>query len=127
LRIWDLDPDCLCRRHLLGEHRELHAVWTILTEDRRGYRRHPETLRWEGKLAALYRRHEALVAEMARRGYRHASPLDHALATGAAVQDVYVDSPARQRELLREKGCECAVEQVPGQAESASRGRSRLG
>jgi hypothetical protein len=47
---------------------------------------------------------------MARRGYRHASPLDPALATGAAVQDVYVDAPARQRELLRAKGCGCLVE-----------------
>ena len=76
MRIWDLEPACLCRSHLLGEHRELHAVWAILTQDKRGYRHHPETRRWEGKLAALYRRHEALVAEMTRRGYRHASPLD---------------------------------------------------
>jgi hypothetical protein len=117
VRIWDLDPACLCRGHLLGEHRELHAVWAILTEGKRGYRNHPETRRWEGKLAALYRRHEALVAEMGRRGWRHASPLDPALATGAAVQDVYVDPPAGQRELLRAKGCGCRVGQtgqVPG-------------
>jgi Pyrimidine dimer DNA glycosylase len=127
VRIWDLDPVCLCRPHLLGEHRELHAVWTILTEDRRGYRHHPETLRWEGKLAALYLRHEALVVEMARRGYRHASPLDGVLATGAAVQDDYVDSPARQRELLRAKGCECAVGQVADEAQSARGNRPDSG
>ena len=109
MRIWDVDPALLCRNHLLGEHRELHAVWAILTERKRGYRSHPETRRWEGRLAALYRRHEALVAEMRRRGYRHASPLDPALATGATVQDVFVDPPARQMELLRARRCGCRV------------------
>src|SRR6516225_12082778 len=61
MRIWDVDPALLCRQHLLGEHRELHAVWTILTTDSAGYRRHPETLRWEGRLGALARRHDRLV------------------------------------------------------------------
>lgn len=27
MRIWDLSPKRLCRNHLLGEHRELHAIW----------------------------------------------------------------------------------------------------
>lgn len=76
MRIWDVPPGELDRAALLGEHRELHAIWTILVEDRHGYRRHPEVLRWQGRLGALYARHEAEVAEMHRRGYRHASPLD---------------------------------------------------
>jgi Pyrimidine dimer DNA glycosylase len=109
MRVWDLDPSLLCRRHLLGEHREIHAVWAILTQDRRGYRHHPEVRRWEGRLAALRARHETDAAEMARRGYRHASPLDAALATGEKVQTGYVDPPERQRELLRAKGCGCRV------------------
>jgi hypothetical protein len=109
MRIWDLPPERLCRAHLLGEHRELHAVWSVLTGDKAGYRRHPETLRWEGRLAALYERHTALVDEMRERGYRHSSPLDVRLATGAAVQDRYVDPPATQIEILRAKGCACAV------------------
>lgn len=109
MRIWDLPPERLCRQHLLGEHRELHALWTILTAGKAGYARHPETLRWRGKLAALYARHEAQVAEMQRRGFRHGSPLDPLLATGEAVQDEYVDPVERQEELLRAKGCDCAV------------------
>ena len=107
MRIWDIPPAQLCRAHLLGEHRELHGLWNILTQDKRGYRMHPETRRWEGKLAALYHRHEALVAEMHARGYGHHTPLDPALATGSAIQDVFVDDVAAQRRLLREKGCEC--------------------
>lgn|GEM_PF-502121 len=76
MRIWDVPPGELDRQALLAEHRELHAVWTILADGRKGYRRHPEVVRWQGRLGALYRRHETLVAEMVRRGYRHASPLD---------------------------------------------------
>ena len=60
MRIWDVAPGVLCRRHLLGEHRELHGLWNILTQDKRGYRRHPETVRREGELAALFGRHELL-------------------------------------------------------------------
>jgi hypothetical protein len=107
VRIWDLDPGALCDRHLLGEHRELHAIWTVLTTGRRGYARHPETLRWRGRLAALYARHEAEVAEMAHRGFRHASPLDPAFATGAAEQTEVVDSLEAQRRRLATRGCGC--------------------
>jgi hypothetical protein len=109
MRIWDIEPSLLCRQHLLGEHRELHAVWTILTQGKQGYVNHPETLRWRGRLAALYRRHESLVGEMTLRGYRHATPLDGSLAQGLEVQDQYVDSPEQQAALLRAKGCDCRV------------------
>lgn len=107
MRIWDLDPGALCDRHLLGEHRELHAIWTVLTTGRRGYAHHPETLRWRGRLAALYARHEVEVAEMTRRGFRHASPLDARLATGAAEQTERVDSLEAQRRRLATRGCGC--------------------
>lgn len=109
MRIWDLPPALLCRQHLLGEHRELHALWRILTEDRKGYAHHPETRRWRGKLAALYQRHEALAAEMLRCGYRHASPLDRLLAVGDETQTEFVDAPEEQRAILQRKGCPCRV------------------
>ena len=111
MRIWDLDPANLCRQHLLGEHRELHAIWSILTNGRQGYRRHPEVIRWDGALRALFRRHTLQVMEMQRRGYRHASPLDRRLATGARKPRGYVDAPDRQREILISKGCACRLQQ----------------
>ena len=107
MRIWDLPASQLCRVHLLGEHRELHAIWTILTQNRSGYRNHPETKRWVGKLAALYERHNQLVAEMQRRGYAHHSNLDQSLAGGQSVQTELVDSLDRQCELLQAKPCDC--------------------
>jgi hypothetical protein len=109
MRIWDIEPERLCRQHLLGEHRELHGLWVILAEGKQGYARHPETRRWQGKLKALYRRHEQLVAEMGRRGYRHQTPLPAAQATGLGVQEEYKDAPAKQVEILKRKGCGCRV------------------
>lgn len=107
VRVWDVEPALLCRQHLLGEHRELHGLWNILVLGHRGYSMHPETRRWEGKLAALFNRHEQLVVEMHQRGYRHASPLDAALATGSDAQDVLITPLAEQLELLRTKPCPC--------------------
>ena len=109
MRIWDIPTEKLCRQHLLGEHRELHAIWSILTEEKTGYANHPETKRWRGRLKALYMRHDALVTEMGRRGYRHCSPLPEALATGSAVQDQYIHSYDEQIQILRDKGCGCTL------------------
>jgi hypothetical protein len=105
VRIWDISANLLCRNHLLGEHRELHAIWSVLTNRKKGYSRHPEVLRWEGKLKALYLRHESLVSEMTVRGYIHKSPLDIKLADGASRQDSFVDSYDEQIRNLRSKKC----------------------
>jgi hypothetical protein len=109
MRVWDIHPQHLCRKHLLGEHRELHGLWNILTKHGGigGYSQHPETKRWVGKLRALYNRHEALVAEFAVRGYKHHSPLDESLATGSDSQDVFIDTLEGQEKLLKDKPCEC--------------------
>jgi len=109
MRVWDVHPKLLCRKHLLAEHRELHGLWNILTKHKAkgGYSRHPETLRWVGKTKALYARHEALVREFTVRGYQHHSPLEKRLAGGRAKQNVFINTIAEQKVLLRNKPCEC--------------------
>ena len=109
MRVWDIAPRKLCRNHLLGEHRELHAIWSVIVNDKKGYAQHPETLRWKGRLKALYGQHEALVVEMSHRGYRHRSPLAKREATGSEKQSVYVDKPRAQIVILRNKRCQCDV------------------
>jgi predicted patatin/cPLA2 family phospholipase len=109
MRIWDIPPEKLCRNHLLGEHRELHAIWSILTKGKKGYANHPETKRWRKRLKALYLRHEDLVKEMIHRGYRHQSQLDLRLATGEGKQTEYVDRPESQMNILKKKKCGCQV------------------
>lgn len=122
MRIWDIHPKHLCRKHLLAEHRELHGLWNILTMHVRkgpsyaeasrgvGYSRHPETLRWVGKTKALYLRHGALVEEFARRGYHHRSPLDQRLARGKDRQDSLINTIAEQKDILCAKPCECFID-----------------
>jgi hypothetical protein len=109
MRIWDIPPEKLCRNHLFGEHRELHAIWSILTNGKKGYAHHPETVRWMGKQKALYLRHEELVKEMVQRRYCHHSPLEKQFAIGFDQQDVFVDSHEEQVRLLRQKKCRCTV------------------
>lgn len=113
MRIWDVPPSILCRQHLLGEHRELHGLWNVLTQGKSGYRAHPETKRWVGRLAALYNRHEAQVAEMHRRGYRHNTPLDESLADGLEEQNILIDSLEEQVRMLSEKHCPCLIAPWP--------------
>src|SRR5690348_6846591 len=96
MRVWDISPKRLCRNHLLGEHRELHAIWSVLVNGKKGYARHPETLRWRGKLKALYSRHDALVREMTVRGYTHQSPLSKRWRAAAAFNAYWWRPDARR-------------------------------
>ena len=111
MRVWDIQPKYLCKKHLLGEHRELHGLWNILTKHKGkgGYSKHPETLRWVGKLNALYIRHEELAKEMKARDYQHRSPLDQKLANGRRKQNVFINTIKEQKEILKNKKCKCLV------------------
>ena len=72
MRMWMISPSLLCRKHLLGEHLEIHMVNGSLKRGRSiaGF--------LEKKLlepAALAYRHRELVREMLKRGYKHDSLL----------------------------------------------------
>ena len=109
MRIWDVPVAELCRKHLLGEHRELHGLWNILVHGKTGYSRHPETLRWGGKLGALRLRHEEQALEMRRRGWNHKSPLPAPPVGHSILQYSLVDTVEDQVEFLRAKDCPCFV------------------
>ncbi|MEX0789231.1 MAG: DUF1722 domain-containing protein [Actinomycetota bacterium] len=101
MRIWDLSPGYLNRGSLLGEHRELHGLHSILVNNKKGYSAHPETLRWIGALGGLVERHNQLVAEMALRGYVDRTPL---VAVEEPVWPAeFVDPPGDQITILRTK------------------------
>ncbi|HEY6202552.1 MAG TPA: pyrimidine dimer DNA glycosylase/endonuclease V [Candidatus Limnocylindria bacterium] len=105
MRIWDVAPQTLCRSHLLGEHREGHAVFAVIARGSAGYREHPETKRWVGKLPALATRHQRVVDEMRRRGYRHASPMR--AWRGSRIQRARLLSLDAQSARLAAKPCQC--------------------
>ena len=102
MRIWDIHPGYLNRSSLLGEHRELHGIVSIVRNNKKGYAKHPETLRWVGHGWALSQRHKLLVAEMNLRGYVDKSPVR--LRSNRGVwPDNEIDPPGRQINLLKEK------------------------
>lgn len=94
MRMWRVHPAWLCRRHLLGAHVETHmAVGSILRN------KHLGRFISDGLIetAAILHEHDALAAEMRRRGYRHASPMQYLDTLGLGQ----VDSAANRRELIR--------------------------
>ncbi|MDH3349197.1 MAG: DUF1722 domain-containing protein [Desulfobulbaceae bacterium] len=102
MRIWDIDVGFLNAKSLLGEHRELHGIYSIITKGKTGYSRHPETLRWVSRLSGLAMRHEFIVAEMTLRGFKHHSPLEEDKSS-VSWPDLFIDHPADQYRLLQNK------------------------
>ena len=107
MRVWDVSPRVLCRAHLLGEHREIHAVHAVIVRGSEGYSRHSETRRWVGKLPALAIRHARVADEMRSRGYRHASPMR--AGRGSKVQRSRLLSSGGQLARLAAKPCPCPL------------------
>lgn len=102
MRIWDISPGYLNSQSLLGEHRELHGLVSIIRNNKKGYSSHPETLRWIGYGWALKQRHKLLVAEMKLRGYVDKTPV--LLRSNPKVwPECYIDSPANQITILKKK------------------------
>jgi len=102
MRIWDIHPGYLNRQSLLGEHRELHGLVNILTQGKKGYSRHPETLRWVGFGWALKQRHALITAEMALRGYQEKTPV-RTRSGKDQWPTIFIDSPHQQFQLLKKK------------------------
>lgn len=108
MRVWDVDPGYLNRQSLLGEHREIHAILSIVVNDKKGYARHPETLRWKDRLGALKHQHDLVVSEMQLRGYQHHSPVT--VQRSSSWPDEFVDPPGKQFTILQGK----YVDREPG-------------
>ena len=79
MRMYNIDPSFLCRKHLLGEHVELHMMVGSIKNGK------PSVSGWAraGLLDTylLNVRHTAVSEEMLRRGYKHESPLDDDYST----------------------------------------------
>lgn len=99
MRMWMTPPETMCRKHLLGEHVELHMLVGTINKG----------VSVEGFLTknllepeSLYARHAALVAEMKHRGYAHNSPLTAMLRVLPDDQyKIKVDRQASLAELHR--------------------------
>lgn len=102
MRIWDINPRFLNHQSLLGEHRELHGIISILVNDKKGYSKHPETLRWVSFHWALKKRHQLLSAKMSLRNFTDKSPVLIQKNKGLWAKN-YIDEPAKQFMILNKK------------------------
>lgn len=85
MRMWMVDPKVMCRKHLLGEHAELHMfVGTI----RKGVSLAGYVSRGLVDTSKIVSRHEALAKELLDRGYNHVSPMVHVDTLGIGQVDV---------------------------------------
>ncbi len=104
MRVWDIHPGYLDRGGLLGQHAEIHAIWSVLRAGGGGYSRHPEVLRWRGYEGRLAIVHEITVREMDLRGFGHASPLEiDGRSDGNILLPSRLISPGEQLALVGEK------------------------
>ena len=83
MRMWMLPPSIMCRKHLLGEHVEMHMLVGTLQKgiSVQGYIDNQLV-----ELEHIRARHQELVEEMIERGYNHKSPLpDYPEVSGGIV------------------------------------------
>lgn len=121
MRMWMVKPCTMCRRHLLGEHVELHMLTGSIV---RGKSLDGFASRGLIQPESIIQRHAELVVEMIQRGYRHQSPLDPTTLNAAlagypiSIRDALVDVKRSQVELsercptCRELGSLC-VSTIP--------------
>lgn len=72
MRMWMVNPEILCRKHLLGEHVEMHMFLAHLNK-KRGIQGYLKNNCLEPR--SIFQRHEDLAKELINRGYNHKSPM----------------------------------------------------
>lgn len=106
MRVWDVSPQQLCHVHLLGEHRALCNLDDLNNRQKRIYQS-PRNMEMGWIICCYLQMAQRRGSEKEEKNYKHASDLDQGLATGKKIQDVLVSTLSKQRELLKNKNCEC--------------------
>lgn len=105
MRMWMIEPVRMCTQHLLGEHREIHMLVGSIRKGRniKGF--------LENQLLeplSIKSRHDAIVKEMHRRGYRHNTPVDTQPDTGyLGVLEASRVDPEKSRKDLAARCAKC--------------------
>lgn len=92
-RMWNLPPEKMCDRHLLGEHKELHQAVGSLNNEK-SLRGHVEMGQIE--IHKIKKRHVEIVKEMLARGFNHKSPLPEFNSFKAG----YIDPEFNKKDLI---------------------------
>lgn len=94
MRMWLVDPKKLCRKHLLGEHVEMHMFASFINNNK-GIQGFLD----KGLVATdkIVERHDILARELIDRGYHHQSPIE----MKPIEKRGYVDIQENEKELCR--------------------------
>lgn len=76
MRMWKLNPEYMCRQHLLGEHLEMHMFLGCfkLGKNIDGYVKNQLV-----EVHNIKTRHDSLAKEMVKRGYTHKTEMENLL------------------------------------------------
>jgi len=111
--MWMTDPKIMCRKHLLGEHVEIHMFIGTIKRNKRitGYIENNLI-----EMTSLLSRHKELADEMKRRGMNHKTDIDEKELKKFMKQydettvNYKIDRKRSKKELL--KRCnECGIKQ----------------
>ncbi len=93
MRMWNVNPELMCRKHLLGEHVEMHMFLGTLSKGKSvdGYVRTGLV-----EIHNIKARHDELAQEMTKRGYRHHSPMSN---SPLLLRSGFVDVEKSNKEL----------------------------
>ena len=72
MRMWGINPKLLCKKHLLGEHGEIHKHRHNFVKQHSIAKRIAPVVQIAPE--QMQKRHDELADEMVRRGYNHQSP-----------------------------------------------------
>jgi len=109
MRMWlGVEPEQLCRNHLLGEHNEIHKAIGNLKHSGTW----AKSLIYKGYLEpkSFKQRHDALAKEMINRGYAHNSPIADFEPNG--FSDFRIDPMQSLNDLINR--CEKCKENIVG-------------
>lgn len=74
MRMWGINPKLLCKKHLLGEHGEIHKHRHNFIKQHSIAKRIAPVVQIAPE--QMQKRHNELADEMLRRGYNHQSPYE---------------------------------------------------
>ena len=95
MRMWNINPEYLCRKHLLGEHVEMHMFIGAIKKgiSLKGYTKNKLV-----ETDKIVQRHNELAIEMGNRGFNHKSPINGWECSFAVCK---VDVEANLKELSK--------------------------
>ena len=100
--MWKIPTNLMCRKHLLGEHVEMHM---LVGSHQKNISLHGYINNGLLDTNYIFQRHEELVEEMCKRGYNHQSPVDKDTCT--SIKETYkecaplINTDVNEKELYR--------------------------